>query len=142
MSLKLMVFGLLCLILGGANASVGSLVLPKSYTAVLNCPASYEAPNFMVAKRKNDFFLAVKINGKVKLVKLHEADGDMGYTTYSPDNRTELGHASKFASWIYIENDEADVDDMSKALITGGVIRSQGRERDQKCIVLGKFKAQ
>lgn len=116
--------------------SASAQVVPQGYKAILNCPASKVTPRIVVATKSDRHFLSVA--GISKLIALETTDGDMGYMSYAPVNPKELGKLAKYISTVYVYNNEEDIEDVYKAVVTGGEITYNDREGEIECQVIGK----
>lgn len=130
----------LSLVVGVTTASAASLTLPKGYKGVLDCPAIKGTSNMMVAMKGEDYFLAAKVDKAVKLFALEVTDGDMGYMTYIPADAKAFGKLAKQVEYIYVYNDEEEIEDTNDAVITGGALRVESRDEEQECSTIGKVR--
>lgn len=122
----------------GSQTFAASHIIPKGYAPLLDCPATQKAPAFMVATKNETYFLAAKISNKVKMIELEIEDGDMGYSTFTPARPSELGNLAKLAAYVYIYNNEEDLEDSSLAVIVGGGIHAENWTKEQECKLIGK----
>lgn len=139
MKVRTVLLGFAPLVLGVANLSAASVILKKDYEAILDCPAAEGAPNFMVVRKGQTFFLQTAFSNKAQVFELEIHDRDFGHMTYSPVDPKGLGELSKFVSLIHVYNNGADIDDPDQATVTSGAIEVDGR--DQLCDVVGEPQA-
>ncbi len=118
-------------------ASAASIKLPEGYEPILRCEAAMNAPEFKVARKDGDFFLAAKVGSKTAMYLLDITDGDCGYSNLAPMNRDELGDLDRHVGYITIYNNEEDVEDPDTAVLTGGHISTDDRD-DQECESIGE----
>jgi hypothetical protein len=118
-------------------ASAASFPIPAGYKAILDCPALNRAPDLMVAVRGNKYFLAAKVSNQVKLFLMENIDADMGYVGYAPV--ANIGALAKYLDAVYVMNNEEDIEDMAKAIVTRGQVHIEGKGAVRECLVLTKF---
>lgn len=118
-------------------ASAASFPIPTGYKAILDCPAVKSAPALMVAVRGSNYFLAAKVSNQVKLFLMENIDADMGYVGYAPVGN--IGTLSKYLTAVYVMNNEEDIEDPEKAIVTRGQIHIDGKGSFQDCRALTKF---
>lgn len=114
-------------------------VADPSYESILKCPADEGAPDFMVVRKDQTFFLQTGFSNKAQVFELEIHDRDFGHMTYAPVDPNELGEFSEFVSLVHVYNNGADIDDPDQATVTSGAIEVDGR--DQLCDVIGKPQA-
>lgn len=118
---------------GAANADVA---IPKGYEPILLCEAVDHVPEFKVARKDGDYYLAAKVGRKTELFLLDITDGDEGYSNFAPMNRADLGGLDAHVGYVTVSHDPNESDE-SKIQITHGNISADDRD-DQECEAIGE----
>lgn len=118
-------------------ASAASFPIPAGYKGILDCPATRTNPALMVAVKGDNYFLAAKVSSQVRLFLMDSIDADMGYVGFAPVGN--IGTLAKNLDAVYVMNNEEDIEDSTKAIVTRGQIHIEGKGTVQECRAIAKF---
>lgn len=137
MKAPLLFSALIILLISELAFAASPVKLPAGYEPILRCEAAMRAPEFKVARKDGEYYLAAKVGSKTALYLLEVTSGDSGYTIHAPANPEDLGDLQEHVQYVSIRNNDEEIENSEDAVHTGGRIRGSNLT-DQECEVTGE----